>query len=348
MLTFQIGLHIDDLPILEYIKNKLNCGHISISGNKCNYFINDKDSLLQILLPIFNLLKLNSSKYYQFIIFEKAVNLINEKKHLSKEGKLEMIKYYHEMKDNYLAPTSKELNNSPITVFWLGGFTDGDASFSILNIKPRLKFENHIKELELFNRIKDFLNISNKLNINKPRIDRPNSNATVSLEITNIHFLKNSILPLYSKEGILKTKKLKDFNDWSFVVLAYYFGYHLLDEGKLFITEIKNSWNNFRLSTHNLNNKDKLSINYEDKFNTLFLQPSPYEIKNNIRFIRGTNNLVSEGLKIISIDNHNNESIFSSINECSLVLNIDRAKIKHCLLTNEAYKNYNFKFAPNV
>jgi hypothetical protein len=32
MLTFQIGLHIDDIFILEYIKNKLNCGHITISG----------------------------------------------------------------------------------------------------------------------------------------------------------------------------------------------------------------------------------------------------------------------------------------------------------------------------
>jgi hypothetical protein len=55
MLTFQIGLHIDALFILEYIKNKLNCGHIYISGKKCNYFIKDKDSLLQILLPILNL-----------------------------------------------------------------------------------------------------------------------------------------------------------------------------------------------------------------------------------------------------------------------------------------------------
>ena len=77
MLTFQIGLHIDDLFILEYIKNKLNCGHISISGKKCNYFINDKDSLLQILLPIFNFTKLNSSKYHQFILFEKVVNFIS-------------------------------------------------------------------------------------------------------------------------------------------------------------------------------------------------------------------------------------------------------------------------------
>lgn len=80
MLSFQIGLHIDDLSILEYIKNKLNCGHISISWKRCNYFINDKDSLLQILLPIFNNTKLNSSKYPEFIIFEKAVNFINEKK----------------------------------------------------------------------------------------------------------------------------------------------------------------------------------------------------------------------------------------------------------------------------
>ena len=310
MLTFQICLHIDDLFILEYIKNKINCGHISISTSKCNYFINDKDSLFQILLPIFNFIKLNSSKYYQFIIFEKAVNFVNEKKHLSKEGKLEMIKFYHEMKNPYLAPPALalrtkqgEFNNSPLTKHWLGGFTDGDASFSIFNYKPRLRFENHIKELELFNRIKDFFNISNNLNITPPRLDRPNSNATVNLDNTDIQLLKKCIVPLYSKDGILRTKKLKDFSDWSFVVDIYYFGYHLLPEGKLLIKEIKNSWNNFRLSTHYLNNKDNLCKNsdFKDKFKTLFLLSSPYEIKNGIRFIRGTNNLVSFGNKIIRL-----------------------------------------------
>ena len=68
------------------------------------------------------------------------------------------------------------------------------------------------------------------------------------VQILQIHiFKKKSIVPLYSKDGILKTKKFKDFNDWSFVVDIYYFGYHLLPEGELLITEIKNSWNNFRL-----------------------------------------------------------------------------------------------------
>jgi hypothetical protein len=83
MLTFQIDLHIDDLSLLEYIKDKLNCGHISISGSKCNFFVNDKASLIQIISPFFNIIKLNSSKFYHFLIFEKAINLIKEKKHLS-------------------------------------------------------------------------------------------------------------------------------------------------------------------------------------------------------------------------------------------------------------------------
>lgn len=83
----------------------------------------------------------------------------------------------------------------------------------------------------------------------------------------------------------------------------------------------------------------------EVKFKTLFSLSSPYEIKNGIRFMRGTNNLVSEGLKIIAIDILNNKSIFSSISECSIAINIDRSKIKHCLFTGEKYKNLKFLIA---
>jgi len=54
MLTFQIFLHINDLCVLEYIKNKLNCGHISISGFNCHYFVNDKNLLIKVIIPIFN------------------------------------------------------------------------------------------------------------------------------------------------------------------------------------------------------------------------------------------------------------------------------------------------------
>jgi hypothetical protein len=91
---------------------------------------------------------------------------------------------------------------------------------------PRLKFENHIRELELFKRIKEFLKISNKIRNTKPKLNRPNSNATVCLDILNIYLLRNVFVPLYSKEEILKTKKFKDFRNRSILVDIYYFGYH--------------------------------------------------------------------------------------------------------------------------
>jgi LAGLIDADG endonuclease len=225
ILTFQIGLHIDDLNLLQFIKKKLNCGHISISGSRCNYFINDQNSLINVILPIFNFVKLNSSKYYQYLTFEKAINLIKNKKHLSPKGKLEMIKYYHEIKISSLAPTFQEETSFSLTVYWLGGFTDGDGSFSVRNYAPRLKFENHIKELELFKRIKEFLNLSSaNLNIIPPRKNRINSSPMVVFEINKIHVLKNIIVPLFSKLNVLHSKKLQDFKDWSILVNIYYFG----------------------------------------------------------------------------------------------------------------------------
>jgi hypothetical protein len=62
-----------------------------------------------------------------------------------------------------------------------------------------LKYENHIKELNLFKRIKCFLNITINILETKPCKDRPNSNITVTLDIQNISFLKYNIILLFSK-----------------------------------------------------------------------------------------------------------------------------------------------------
>ena len=205
-LTYQIGLHIDDLNTLKFIKQKLGCGHISISGSNCNFFVNDQFSLIHVILPLFNLTKLNSSKYYQFLIFEKAINLIKNKEHLTSEGKLKMIEYYLEIKksSNFNAPSlivvtdskislNKKLvirDKTSLTDNWIGGFFDGDGCFSASNSVPRFKFENHIKELELFKRIKeyfDFKNCTGTLNVIPPRKNRTNSSPAVSFEIHTIH-----------------------------------------------------------------------------------------------------------------------------------------------------------------
>lgn len=331
-LTFQIGLHIDDLQVLEYIKDKLNCGSISKSGDRCNYFVNDQKSLINVILPIFNFLELKSSKYFQYLIFEKAVNMLINKEHLTPKGRLKILEYYKEIKTINLNSTARE--NMEIDKYWLIGFTEGDATFSTNKLVPRLKFENHIKELNLFNSILKFFKKGN-LSENKR-----NTGESVILEINNIHVLFNTVLPLYT--NFMLTKKSLDFVDWSKIVKIYYYGYHTLSEGIELITLIKSQMNNYRLSSNYVIKIDQ-NITLE-KLNYLFSLPSPYEIKNNIRFIRGTDKLVSEKLNIIVEDMNGNIQYFNSILDCSLQLNISRKIIKNCLITGTPHKDYIFKF----
>jgi hypothetical protein len=347
ILTFQIGLHIDDLEVLKFIQSKLNCGHISVSGSKCNYFVNDQASLIDIILPIFKVFPLNSTKYYQFLIFEKAVNLFKNKFHLTPQGRLLMIQYYNEMIYN------NSLSNFPsrnihITNFWLGGFTDGEGSFSTNKHVPRLKYENHSKEHPLFLKIQEFFSIFTNSSIGNLSIslrpNRINSHPTVVLEFNQIHFLKNIIIPFFlgTNLPILYTKKIKDFHDWSSLVYIYYYGYHLLPNGMEVINLLKSRMNNFRLSTNKIKEINEY-INIDEKLVNLLNSLSPYEIKNGIRFIRNTDKLVSEKLKIIAIDQNQNKTIFTSITECSKHFHIERSIIKECLLSGKMYKNYIFK-----
>lgn len=139
-------------------------GHISISGSKCNYFINDQYSLINVILPIFRFVELNSSKYYDYLIFEKVVNLVKDKNHLSHS--LSPLPHLT-MRERGESQVKKKLFN----IIWkwkvkvlslqlivililqtidLAGFTDGDATFSTNKLVPRLKYENHVKELVLF------------------------------------------------------------------------------------------------------------------------------------------------------------------------------------------------------
>ena len=70
MATFQISLHIDDLPVLELIKKTLNCGLISRSALQVQDVIillarkRDQYSLIHVIVPIFKVVNLNTCKYY--------------------------------------------------------------------------------------------------------------------------------------------------------------------------------------------------------------------------------------------------------------------------------------------
>ena len=345
-LTFQIGLHLDDLKALELIKKNLHCGKISISevNNKCNFFVNDAFSLINIIVPIFNFVQLNSSKFSQFKIFEEAVKLLNNKSHLTLEGKTKMIDYKKKLNKDYKVP-----DYINITEPWLLGFIEGDGSFSTSGIMPRLKFENHIKELKLLQEIQKFIGYGSV--IIKTRKDRGlNENPTAVLEINKIIILKIFVDKYDIKNSDLfnfYTKKYFDFKDWSIIVNLYYLGYHLLPEGKSLITKIKTRMNNYRLTTNtSLTDKEKLE-NLDVEKNKVFALTAPYEIKNGIRLYSGTNKWVSDNIKVIVIYNLGNDLYFDSISKCSLSLKISRSKIKDCIVKGKLYKNFAFKLNLN-
>jgi hypothetical protein len=89
---------------------------------------------------------------------------------------------------------------------------DGDGTFSTNKFVPRFKLENHIKELELYNKIKEFINVGN-LMLTSQRIDKVNSSPTVVLEVNKIKELIEVIIPLMQDSDfiILKSLKSKDF-----------------------------------------------------------------------------------------------------------------------------------------
>jgi hypothetical protein len=95
--SFQICLHKDEINVLEYIMNVLKCGHISKSKDKINYFVNDLKSLINIIIPIFDYVNLNSSKYHHYMVFREAVLMTLNKEHLSKDGKIKIINYQKKM-----------------------------------------------------------------------------------------------------------------------------------------------------------------------------------------------------------------------------------------------------------
>jgi len=344
--TFQIGLHKDDEPVLNYIMNTLKCGHISKSKDRINYFVNDKNSLLHVILPIFDSVNLNSSKYHHFVIFKKAVTLVKDNRHLSDEGKLEIIKYKKEMSDMSGKWIPSSINSQiKITKFWLAGFIDGEGSFSTNKFVPRFKLENHIKELELYNKIKEFLNIGNMLT--SQRINRVDSNPTIVLEVNRIKELKEVLIPLiYDNDTILlKTLKSEDFCLWLNLINIYYKGYHTIPEGIYVFNAIKLHINRYRITTNIslLDNMQRISIyEIENLLSKLYLIDSPYEIKQGIRYYRNTNKLVSEAINLIVMDSSGNNTIYSSMSDCAKNLKVGRNKIKHCLSTGESYKGYKF------
>ena len=271
---FSIGLHIDDLNVLNYIKDRLGFGNIYISDNTCHFNVTKKDDILK-LINIFDIYLLNSTKRFDYLDFKKAYHLYNNKDELTQEL-IDQILYIKNNMNN----SRKDLEilfaegvDFNISKEWLLGFIEGDGSFSLSRKTMETVFSIKLSESQLFllNAIKEYLinnlsldtyslkklKYSSVISLGKGKAVN-NSKPLVTLTIKNTYFLNNVFIPFFDENKFISKKGL-DFKDFKIICHVIYIGAYRTERIKNLLIKLSMSMNNFRLSDYK-GEKENISL----------------------------------------------------------------------------------------
>jgi len=269
-LRVRITLHIDELPLIIELQNKLGCGGISKNKTTCELSISEKNALTFLIAPILEQFPLNTSKYLNYLNFKEALDIMGKGGHLTSEGKLHILNLKASMNRARTDNSMPSDHTIRITPNWLIGFIEGDGSFYVNKLTPMLRISQSNKDTQILEEISKFLN-SGTLGENKITNRFLNEKPMANLTFHNIMFTHDKILPLFNSLTFY-TKKYQDFLDWQIIVKLNYLGLHLNPRGEELINNLKLGMNNKRLSTYN-NIIDKPIITQEMINEVLSLEP---------------------------------------------------------------------------
>ncbi len=142
-LSYKLAQSRYNLRILYYIKKQLGAGSVTKDNTKGQFFIRDRKTIETIILPIFDKYTLLTSKYFDYLRFKKALDVLNDIS-LTKENKnIKLLKLKNsKLPYNYKSPawnnvslplenvnTIKGVMSKP----WLLGFIEAEGSFYLTN-----------------------------------------------------------------------------------------------------------------------------------------------------------------------------------------------------------------------
>lgn len=141
---FTIGLHANDIALLERIAAQFGVGYIHIgSDNLVRWQVSSIKELVNVIIPFFEKYPLISKKRADFELFKRIVEIINNKEHLTPTGLQEIVNLKASLNTGNLGEL-KVLFPDTIPVIkpsveftgipdphWLSGFTDADGCFYI-------------------------------------------------------------------------------------------------------------------------------------------------------------------------------------------------------------------------
>lgn len=97
---FSIYQHKNNRKILELFKKEFHCGYIVSKSAKPEilvYVVDNRRTLIEKIIPFFDKYRLLGSKWNDFLLFKEIVFLMQEKKHLEKEGVVEIVNLAFQM-----------------------------------------------------------------------------------------------------------------------------------------------------------------------------------------------------------------------------------------------------------
>jgi len=143
-LKFTIGLHANDIALLERIAAHFGVGCVHIGpDNLIRWQVSSIQELVNVIIPFFEKYPLISKKRADFELFKRIVELVNNKEHMTPAGLQEIINLKASLNLGNTGELKALFPNTvpaprPLVHFtgipdpnWLTGFSDADGCFYI-------------------------------------------------------------------------------------------------------------------------------------------------------------------------------------------------------------------------
>jgi len=143
-LFFKIGQSNYNLRVLYYIKKQLGYGSVQLETKSSNadFRIRDRKIINKIIFPIFDKYSLLTSKYFEYIRFKKAYNILNDSNiGYEEKNKLLFALKFEKKPEEYTSPAWDKINHivrntedakTIMSKQWIIGFTEAEGSFYIV------------------------------------------------------------------------------------------------------------------------------------------------------------------------------------------------------------------------
>ena len=256
-----ITLHKKDVDLLYRIQFCLGgVGTISVRNNSdvVDFVVGSVVDLVNIVIPFFSKYPLITRKRADFILFNKAVELINKKEHLTLEGLQKIVNLKASMNKGLTDGLEKAFPNTKpilrpviersfciINPWWLTGFIEGEGSFSIgirkstshntgYQVSLIFHISQHLKDVELMKDLIKYFQAGGLIF----RKEHP----LVVYQVIKFSEIEEKVIPFLNKYPLQGVKRLV-FEDWKKAAAIVKTKGHLTLKGLEEIKKIKDGMN---------------------------------------------------------------------------------------------------------